>query len=638
MSDHAPTPETSPASPLPPPPLPPPPPGWQDDQWQQYQHHQYQQQQYWQQQYRQPDGGPAGPQPWQRSTMGAEPTWFERGFSDGVAWFRRHSPTAEPSRWLAGVGATLLLVAGIAVTVANWQSVSPVLRLAALMVFQLLIVAMAEALRRRLPDVATALCHLGAALFAATGIQAVSTVGRQIDWSPIGGRWPVCCVVGGVLAWVGLEVQRRRWSSSSMQAEQVLAVVLAGAGLAAWSGVPGGVIAGVAALASFGVSRVRSATVLGLVALGAPVALAGSSDVSWGNGTIGRILGDSHLSWGAPLAGFLGALALFAIAARRNSADPHHGRLLLWTAALGLTLNATVGYVSADLPWRFDILGWMVWVPLILWAFVKQDEVAGILAAIAAPAQLAVQLFYIHDTTALMFTTGFVLIAVMCLALLALSTSRPVLRNPAIVGAYTASAFILFSAVGYTELTASRVAGLSVIAAGVTTVLVGRVTGRKALSTVGAVVVAIGTVIELVSVSSINGFDVIFVVCVIAATLTEWAGRKSGRLQSAHAYALPASLGAAYALLGQLMYSGQWIRAVIALTVGLFLITVGTLTGRNAVAYIGIGTLAATIIGQFGPRLAAMPLWAQLFAGGATLVGLAVVVERRRSATTSKTQ
>jgi hypothetical protein len=289
-------------------------------------------------------------------------------------------------------------------------------------------------------------------------------------------------------------------------------------------------------------------------------------------------------------------------------------------------------YGAADLPSPDIAISWAMLVLLIGFATWKKSPVAGTIAALLAPFTITLHLFGgVADAEAPLFVACFGLLTVVCLALLTASAVATWLRVPSLIGALNGSAFLFVAGSFLSGEAVEAVMGVAVIFSGLALYGVGHLSDITVAKIGGVFLIAWGAVIEINNVVNLNMFDVVFVGAAVVSAIVEWRMRRSGRLTTPHQYALPALFAGAYGLLGQLAYDDQWNRPVIAVAIGLALAAVGILAKNNAVAAVGIGTLAITMTGQFGPQLAAMPLWAQLFAGGLVLVLLAVFVEARRS-------
>ena len=149
--------------------------------------------------------------------------------------------TARPvAAWLAATGGSLVLVAAIVAVAGNWQDIAAWIKLAGLLTLATTVIVGAERARSSLPATARSMAHLGAALVAPVGIAASAMAGQ---------RWPVCVLVGGVLAAVACDVQARRWRAPLLDVATITAIGLALTGVAALVPIPVGVLGAVAGCA-----------------------------------------------------------------------------------------------------------------------------------------------------------------------------------------------------------------------------------------------------------------------------------------------------------------------------------------------------------------------------------------------------
>jgi hypothetical protein len=566
-----------------------------------------------------------------REPVPSEPTWGETVGANAMTWFRNNSPAAEPSRWLAGVGALLLLVAGIFVTIARWKSITPPLRLGGLVLVHSTVLVLGERLRHRLPDVGRALAHLGAGLFAATGIQAVSTLGGAAGYAPIGGRWPLCCLVGGIAASVVLEVQRERWSAGYMRAEQVLAVALGGAGFAALASVPVGVVAAVLAAAAFSFRRSHEATAFGLVALATPV-LGTLADDHWGSGTA-RDLGSvgSALAWAAPTAGIVGAVVVWLIARERSARDSRLGTTLRAFAAGGLVFNLVIGYARSGLQLGIAAFAWLVLGGLVATALALKSDKLSILSAALFPAVTAIQLWQL-DATRSSYLGVFVGLCGIGIAAIATTTASAVPRVVARLGqalTYSSAFGLTYTADAFDAPTDVRVLGVTLALGGIATGLRGLLESNRNLKVWGAGVIALGVLAEVSTIPTSHPFDIWIPLAIVLSAVGEGLLRKFGTVSGRYAFATPSIITSLYVLSGQAII-GTDNRAMMAIGSAIALVVIGATAARNAVAVVGVITLLGSLTLALGPSLATMPLWAQFASGGVVLFGLAAVIERRR--------
>ena len=226
-------------------------------------------------------------------------------------------------------------MASIVVVAGRWEAITPEVRFVGLVASLLAVYFTAETLRRRLTTTATALAVLSAAITAPVGIAAAATLEQT---------WPVCVLVGGVLALVASEVQSRRWSLPVLKAATVIAVGLGATGLAALTDTPVAVIGALTAAVACAVGAEKRSVVLGTAASFMPF-LVLLADAGVGAGTLERIgaTGPS-LSWSAPLASLIGAIVIAISAHRRSDVA------LAGLAAAALLVGALLGLYRLESP------------------------------------------------------------------------------------------------------------------------------------------------------------------------------------------------------------------------------------------------------------------------------------------------
>ena len=220
-------------------------------------------------------------------------------------------PRLSAAGWLAGTGASLLLVASIIVVAGNWQSIDPIVRFSGLVSALLAVYFAAEAGRRRFPTTSTSLATLAACLTAPVGIAAAATLSQP---------WTVCTLVGGLAALVATEVQSRRWDVAPLKAGTVVAFGLAAVGAAALTSIPAPVIGAIGAASALLLGSRRRTLALA-VTVGASPVLVALADADIGTGTLARIgaTGD-ELVWSAPLSCAIAAFVIGVIAHRSQNA------------------------------------------------------------------------------------------------------------------------------------------------------------------------------------------------------------------------------------------------------------------------------------------------------------------------------
>ena len=570
----------------------------------------------------QPDPGPE-----------SQPLWFEEVFDRSLCWLRVNSPANEPSRWLAGVGALLLLLAGVFMTIANWKQISPPVRLGGIVAVNVAVIALGERFRKRLPDVGRALDHLGAGLLAATGIQAVSTIGRVAGYAPVAGRWALCCAVGGTVAAAALEIQHRRLKAALMRSEQVVAVVLAGIGVAALTGVPVGVTGALLAATAFAIRRPNFAATLSIVSLATPFIGAGFD--SWGFGTAQRLgattQGTTVLGWAAPLTAVIAGAVLALVGLERRRSDRATGRAMLTIGAIGGAVNLILGASEFGLPGHVWL--WAFWGAIAALAIGTKNRVAVGLAAAALPAATAIQMAlldadHLHYFWAMTCFLG-AAVSVTAIAAARFPRGRVDLLFTAGQALAAAAALGMVPAADvFDQPAADRLRILAMLLVGAVVAIAGYFESSKPRLLVGATLVAFAVLGELGTIPTAHLFDTLPLLA-IALGAAEAYFRSKGTIATRYAYLASSSVFASYLVAGQINQPSS-ARAAIALAGSCVLIAVGTLRKENTVALVGAGTLATTLVLQVGPTLATFPVWAQLALGGLVLFGLAVLTERHR--------
>lgn len=279
--------------------------------------------------------------------------------------------TARPvAAWLAATGAALVLVAAIIAVAGDWQRVATGVTFAGLATITTAFVVIAERTRTSVPTTASAMAQLGATLLAPVGVAGAAMFGQP---------WPVCVLLGGVLASATCAVQVRRWNAPLLDVATAAAIGLALTGAAGLTPLPIGILGAIAALGLLAVRRDVSAVVLGLASAASPVLVA-LAQQRFGAGTLARIgaTGDV-LMWSAPATGVLAGGALAIVATRRDASS-------LAIAALAAPLVGIVtGMGRADV----GVLAWLCMLALVLIALetvvaIARSEMWRGLAALAA--------------------------------------------------------------------------------------------------------------------------------------------------------------------------------------------------------------------------------------------------------------
>jgi hypothetical protein len=248
---------------------------------------------------------------------------------------RRRIPLAAISdvpavAWLSAFGAALMLVAAIALT-PDWKTLSVVTRLLIIGLTNLAVIFVAEKSRAKMPIVGRALSHLAPVLLAPSAILAAASGGTH---------WRASIAVGGLAGLIACEFQHRRLKLVLLPFASVAAAILAGAGVAALTNTPMGIIIALLAVVAVVLRREMQAALLA-VAAGLVPLVGYLGNIGIGPGTLIDLgaRGDV-LAWAAPLAGVIAALVLFRRAERSGSRIlvALGGAVLLTNLAAGLHL------------------------------------------------------------------------------------------------------------------------------------------------------------------------------------------------------------------------------------------------------------------------------------------------------------
>lgn len=255
-------------------------------------------------------------------------------------------PPPEPERsarsnrpvaaWLAIAGSGLILIAAIVVVASQWRQIPQSMRFSGLLTAVVLIASLAERIRMVAPTTAVVIAHLVPAMAATVGIAAGSTFDL---------RWPGCIAIGGILAGVVTEVQKRRWASPRMAVVAAVGLVLTLSGASAMLHLPVAVAVGLAACALLALRRELEAATLAVIVAVSPL-LATMTTARIGDGTLLRIgAAGPQVAWAAPVAGVCAALTLGAMAHRRSSrAVAGAGAVaLIGNLVAGLAVGAAAG-------------------------------------------------------------------------------------------------------------------------------------------------------------------------------------------------------------------------------------------------------------------------------------------------------
>ncbi len=232
--------------------------------------------------------------------------------------------------WLSAFGAALMLVAAIALT-PDWKTLSVMTRLVIIGSTNLVVIFVGEKSRAKMPIVGRALSHLAPVLLAPSAILAAASTGTH---------WRASILVGGLSGLIASEFQHRRLKLLLLPFASVAAAILAGAGIAALTNTPMGIVIALIAVLAVVLRRELQAALLaaaaGLVPL---VGYLGNIGIGPGTLTDLGARGDA-LAWAAPFAGLVAALVLFRRAERSGSRVlvALGGAVLLTNLAAGLHL------------------------------------------------------------------------------------------------------------------------------------------------------------------------------------------------------------------------------------------------------------------------------------------------------------
>jgi hypothetical protein len=208
--------------------------------------------------------------------------------------------------WLSAFGAALMLVAAIALT-PDWKTLSVITRLLIIGLTNPAVIFVAEKSRAKMPIVGRALSHLAPVLLAPSAILAAASAGTH---------WRASIAVGGVAGLIASEFQYRRLKLALLPFASVAAAILAGAGIAALTNTPMGIVIALLAVVAVVLRREMQAAMLatgaGLVPL---VGYLGNIGIGPGTLTDLGARGDA-LAWAAPVTGLIAALVLFRRAER----------------------------------------------------------------------------------------------------------------------------------------------------------------------------------------------------------------------------------------------------------------------------------------------------------------------------------
>lgn len=274
---------------------------------------------------------------------------------------RRLLGAVPPAAWVALLGAALVMIAAGIVVSSSWGAYGPTVRALAIALVTGALAWASERGRQLVPVSAAVTAHVATFLAAPLGIAIASMFGAT---------WPLCLLVGGVLAVAATEFQGRRWPGTVLHAGQVGAISLAATGLAAITGTTAGIVAGIVAVGLVAVGAQRRASALAVLAVASPLLWA-LADAGIGAGTFERagLVGD-RLGWSGPVVGLLAALVL-AISAARTASN-----VLMLASGLAVVSGAVTGLAAIDGP---GVLWWSVPALVVIaiesvWWLLPNDE------------------------------------------------------------------------------------------------------------------------------------------------------------------------------------------------------------------------------------------------------------------------
>jgi hypothetical protein len=223
-----------------------------------------------------------------------------------------------------------MLVAAIALT-PDWKTLSVITRLLIIGFTNLVVVIVGEKSRAKMPIVGGALSHLAPVLLAPSAILAAASTGTH---------WRASIAVGGLAGLIASEFQYRRFKLVLLPFASVAAAILTGAGIAALTNTPMGIVIALFAVVAVVLRRESQATFLAAAAGLVPfVGYLGNIEI--GPGTLVDLgARGAMLAWAAPVTGVLSALVLFRRAERSGSRilAALGGAVLLTNLAAGLHL------------------------------------------------------------------------------------------------------------------------------------------------------------------------------------------------------------------------------------------------------------------------------------------------------------
>ncbi len=291
-------------------------------------------------------------------------------------------------------------------------------------------------------------------------------------------------------------------------------------------------------------------------------------------------------------------------------------------AATGSAL-CSVGALAtiSDSAWP---VAWCMWLAVVAIAWILRSRAVGNLAGVAAPVLLVAELF---DAGVRHQTWQGVLVAVAIGAFVVSAGLRKGL-TPLDATGITA---LLLVALGFERSIHQAIAftgfGLVVFA-------VGRVHGHRPTERFGQASAAVGAlwIYGLWSATGLVKYDVLSIVLVTLAVVGErYARSKQTSGATAGPEFLAPTLYSSVYLLATAFAEQASTRIGAAILLGIVALAVGVLTKRPAVAIGGSITVAGAGTIATWEQLGTMPTWAWLLLGGLGLLGLAVVVERRRT-------
>ncbi len=285
-------------------------------------------------------------------------------------------------------------------------------------------------------------------------------------------------------------------------------------------------------------------------------------------------------------------------------------------AAVVCAVGALASVTSSGWP-----LVWTLFGALCLWAWLGGNRQLQVLASVIGPVILSLQLrdFGVEQPT--------VAVVLVVLAIAALGLSASFRRGLTPLDTAAVAALLVASFAPERTLAQS----VAFTGAGLVAFALGTMHRHRAMQTFGAIwsLSGLAWVLSLASVARITEFDVMAVLLLAGAALIERLARRDMDLPGTE-FVFPSLSGAAY-LLTTSVTTGSGTRIGVALLLGVISVGLGVVKRLPALAVAGGITIIGSLLLATWDQLADLPTWAWLLLGGVSLLGLAIVVERRRS-------